>query len=130
MLEMFLTRHPIYIYIYIEQAIRERQIPKYLADLLRSFLSQRCILVEEIDESVQNSRRCSAGISVWTYPVKFILLWSIRSRTPEGVSYVGFADNVAMAITSPNTEFIEKKTNLALLYRWMDDRSQIRPGTR
>lgn len=51
-----------YIYIYIEQAIRERQIPKYLADLLGSFLSQRCILVEEIDESVQNSRQMTCGV--------------------------------------------------------------------
>ena len=57
------------------------------------------------------------------------ILWNLfyddllRTRMPEGVRLVGFADDVAMAINAPNTELIEQKANSALLiiHRWMTD---------
>lgn len=46
----------------IEQVIKERLVPKYLADLLRLFLSQRRILVEGFNESDQISRQITCGV--------------------------------------------------------------------
>jgi hypothetical protein len=114
-------------WIHIEQAIRERQVPKYLADLLRSFLSQRRILVGGLDESDQISRQMTCGVPQGSVlgPILWNLFYDdlLRTRMPEGVRLVGFADDVAMAINAPNTELIEQKANSALLiiHRWMTD---------
>lgn len=78
-------------------------------------MSQMCILVERFDESDQTSRQMTCkdlrGLVLGT------ILWNLlyddllRTRMPEGVSLVGFADNVAVVVNAPNVELIKQKTN-------------------
>ena len=108
----------------IFSALRGR-IPQYLQRVASSYLGERALLVET-DEGTTEVK-ISAGVAQGS--VKGPTMWNImyddllRIKLPEGVILVGYADDVAAAVTGDSTEEIEWKLNetLHLVSAWMKD---------
>jgi len=108
----------------IDEALRKINIPEYLVEMFRSWLSDRVLLTgEEL-----NSRSITCGV-----PQGSVLgpaLWNVaydsllRLEVPDGVHLIGFADDLAVVGVARTRQSLEDVLNpvLALIDRWMSDR--------
>jgi len=108
-------------------ALREKNIPDYLTELIRNYLSDW-----RLEYGEGKSRSISCGVSQGL--VLGTLLWNIiddilRLNINENVlgpfscTLVAFADDVVMVTTGKTTHILEEATNegLKVVSRWLDE---------
>ncbi|KAL4121042.1 hypothetical protein QTP88_013627 [Uroleucon formosanum] len=117
----------------IDAALQRRGFPGYLVRLLRSYMSGRSLLVDGGDGDLT---RIDVSCGVPQGSVIGPCLWNIffddllRLELHESEKLVGFADDIALVITAPNSGLLENIGNAALrsIDRWMQDNGlQVAP---
>lgn len=109
---------------HLDAALRARGVPKYLISILRSYMSDRVLIVRSPGGSVVN-RQISGGI-----PQSSVLgptMWNVFYHdflnlvTPPGVQLIGFADDLAIVTMARTTESLENMINptLAAVDQWI-----------
>jgi len=105
----------------IDEALRMKNIPEYLVRILRSWLSDRSLLVGE--ELAERPVSCGVpqgsvlGPTLWNIAYDSLLSLGV----PPGVQLVGFADDLAVVGRAATSEQLEESMNRALedIDRWM-----------
>ena len=117
----------------IDAALQKRGFPGYLVRLLRSYMGGRTLLVDGGDG---NLTRMEVSCGVPQGSVIGPCLWNIfyddllRLELHEAAKLVGFADDIALVITAPNSDLLESIGNAALqsIDRWMQENGlQVAP---
>lgn len=106
----------------IDKALLEKEVPAYLVRILRSYLRDRELIYGEDETTLQLTSGVPQG------SVLGPLLWRImydallRKEMPEGISLVGFADDVALVGRGWRTTQLTNSVNegLARIQKWME----------
>jgi len=107
----------------IDAELRRRAVPRTMIRLLRSYMSGRQLVVEDL----QGDTRIGVTCGVPQGSVLGPLLWNVfydsllRLRVPRGVELVGYADDVAVVVRGHNADLLELIGNPALemVRNWM-----------
>ncbi|VVC33691.1 Reverse transcriptase domain [Cinara cedri] len=107
----------------IDGALRRKQVPRYLVELIRSYLSDRMIVVGE--RRVFKEVTCGVpqgsvlGPTLWNVFYDSLL----DLEMPSGIELVAFADDVAVVGVAHTGELLAQILNPALdrVARWMRD---------
>lgn len=105
----------------IDSALRTKGTPEYLVRILRSWLSERSLLVGE--ELTERPVTCGVpqgsvlGPTLWNTAYDSLLSLAV----PPGVQLVGFADDLAVVGRAATSEELEEKINKVLvdIDNWM-----------
>jgi len=105
------------------RAIIQKKVPDHFTNIVRNYLCDRKIVYGETKEIVN----LTSGVPQSS--VLGPLLWGIMydglftEKMPEGVTVVGFADDVAIVGRSWRVDHLEDIVNesLCLVHRWMSD---------
>lgn len=111
---------------HIDAALRARGAPLYLIRMLRSYMTDRSLMVVNTNR-VNHTRNVTRGV-----PQGSVLgptLWNVfydsllQMETPERVQLIGFADNLAIVATSRTSAGIESTVNpkLDFIDHWMNN---------
>lgn len=109
----------------IDSTVAGFGLPGYVRSLIWSYLSDRCILVAEGEAVRVMPMTCGVPQGLVLGPTLWNLFYDglLRQRLPEGVSVVGFADDVALVTVNHTTEGIEGVLNeaLATINSWLSN---------
>ncbi|KAL1447444.1 hypothetical protein WDU94_005421 [Cyamophila willieti] len=105
----------------IIKALQEKNIPGYLIRLVKSYLKDRRIVLDEIEMQM------TAGVPQGSLISP--LLWNIlydgvlRLAMPDGVHLLAYADDLAMVVLADTVDKVESVAGEALdkICRWMDE---------
>ena len=100
-------------------------IPRYLSNILRDYLRERNLQYDTLDG--RRHKTLTAGIAQGS--VLGPDLWNafydglLRLRFPQGVSLIGYADDVALAISARGSELAQQRLNVVmrLIHSWMEE---------
>lgn len=106
--------------------LRVRGVDEDLIAIIRSYLSDRVIILQAEDEISEKS--INSGVPQGSVLGPF--LWNVlydeilRIALPDGITLIGFADDIAMIATAENETQLENKANTALqrVAKWMESR--------
>lgn len=110
----------------ILEVLHERGINRSLIQVLGSYLSNRKIVLEADGQSKSLEVRRGVPQGSILGPVLWNLLYDdlFKIELPEGVTLIGFADDVAMTVVAKTEETLMTRANFALDYvaDWMKTR--------
>lgn len=114
----------------ILNAIAEKKVPGYLTSVVRNYLCDREVTHAESQETINLTSGVPQG------SVLGPLLWGVMydglltEKMPEGITMVGFADDVAIVGRSWRVDHLEDIVNKALgaVHKWMTEH-QLRLAT-
>lgn len=116
----------------ILEELRRREIDESLINVIASYLSEREIILEAEDAS--RIRKINSGVPQGSVlgPTLWNVLYDglLRLEQPEGVTLIGFADDVAMVVVAKGEEILMNTANIALqrVSNWMEGKGlQLAP---
>lgn len=103
-------------------ALKEKSVPWYITRLIKSYFQERVLITP-------NGREMNMHAGVPTGSVLGPTLWNIfydgilRLKVPKGVTMVGYADDLAIVVTSKKEEELEVKVEetLRMVGRWLEE---------
>lgn len=96
----------------IVREMEKKMIPKYLIRIIKSYLDNRKIVLDEIRMDL------TAGVPQGS--VTAAVLWNVlydgvlRLQMPEGVHLTAYADDLAMLVIAKNEETLENTANISI----------------
>uniref|UniRef100_A0A2S2Q781 Reverse transcriptase domain-containing protein n=1 Tax=Sipha flava TaxID=143950 RepID=A0A2S2Q781_9HEMI len=110
----------------IDASLQKRNVPKYLVEVIRSYMSDRKILIGRDPNSDVVHLPVSCGVPQGS--VLGTTLWNLfydgilRLKVPGAVTLLAFVDDVALVAVGHNTEILEELINptLLIINSWLD----------
>jgi len=96
----------------IAKALKKRNTPPYLIRIIKSYLNNRWVLIN--DQKVRVTCGVPQGSVLGPYLWNVLYDEVLETDLPEGVQLVAFADDLAILVTEKTREAVEKLANLAL----------------
>lgn len=107
----------------IDEACAKIGLPTYLRRLVRSYLTDRYLLIPNDDSQAQKRMTCGVPQGSVLGPTLWNLFYDdlLRLRLPVGAQTVGFADDLALLVVNHTSEGLEATTNesLAIIDKWI-----------
>lgn len=111
----------------ILEELVKRQVDKSLINIISSYLSERSILIEAEGQRVK--KNISSGVPQGSVlgPTLWNILYDgvLEIDQPEGVTLIGFADDIVMVVTAIDESTLMSRANTALqrVDNWMETKN-------
>lgn len=105
------------------KTIQEKLIPKYLRNIIESYLENRTLLYES--DSKQTEQKLTSGVPQGSVlgPTLWNILYDnlLKKPLPDGVSFLAFADDVALVAIAKDTIALEHQLTEAgeIVRKWL-----------
>ena len=109
----------------IVRELRERRVPHYLLQMVKSYLSNRRLLIDSMEGTEEEEVTCGVPQGSVLGPFLWNILYDgiLRIKVPDGVQLIAFADDLAVVASAKTKEELVEIANNTIdhICEWTDD---------